>query len=83
MMKVHTCDQVDELLTEIDHLARLYDSTGFGLPVYEKEVMDAIRMVVIARLGLTIMEDERILTIQKHTGCTRAQAQSLIDLGEF
>lgn len=82
-MKTYTYEQIDELLTEIDHLARLYDSTGYGLPRYEEDVMVSIRMLVISRLGLTIMEDERILTIQKHTGCTRAQAQSLIDSGEY
>lgn len=82
-MDTYTHEQIDKLLAEIDHLARLYDPIEFGLPVYKREVMDGMRMVVITRLGLTIMEDERILTIQKHIGCTRAQAQSLIDSGEF
>lgn len=82
-MMTHTYEQVDELIAEIDHLARLCYPGAYGLPVYEREVMEGIRMVVISKLGLTIMEDERILTIQKHTGCTRAQAQSLINSGEF
>lgn len=41
MTNTYTYTQIDELLNEIDNLARLYDSTGYGLPRYEGEVMAA------------------------------------------
>lgn len=82
-MKTYTNREIRDLLELVDDIARGYDSNKFGLPLHRESVMSEIQLFVVAKLDLTIMEDERILTIQKHTGCTRAQAQSLIDSGEF
>ena len=82
--KTYKREDVYSLLLDIDAIARKCDRRmEFGLPRYSPEVMGEICDLVITKLGLTIMEDERILTIQKHTGCTRAQAQSLIDSGDI
>lgn len=84
--QTYTHKEIRDLLELVDEVARGYDSNKFGQSLHRESVMSEIQLFVVAKLGLTIMEDERILTIQKHTGCTRAQAQSLIDSissGEF
>lgn len=80
MMKTHTRGDIQILLVDIHNTCK---NSVFGLPLYNEEKMLEIEDLIITKLGLTIMEDERILTIQKHTGCTRAQAQSLIDSGDI
>ena len=80
MMKTHTRGDIQILLADIHNICK---NSVFGLPLYNEEKMLEIEHLIITKLGLTIMEDERILSIQKYTGCTRAQAQSLIDSGEF
>ena len=55
----------------------------YGLPLGNDAVMSTLEDILISKLSLTIHEDARILCIQKHTGCTRAQAQSLIDSGDI
>lgn len=79
-MKTHTRGDIQILLADIHDICK---NSVFGFPLYNEEKMLKIEDLIITKLGLTIVEDERILTIQKHTGCTRAQAQSLIDSGEF
>lgn len=81
-MKTYTREDIYDLLVMINDTAESY-SPHYGLPVNTSVKMEEYADLVITKLGLTIMEDERILTIQKYTGCTRAQAQSLIDSGEF
>lgn len=82
-MLTHTLEDVMELLLAVDKLAREYHPDRFGLPTDSVRGMEEFTDLVVTKLGLTIMEDERILAIQKHTGCTRAQAQSLIDSGDI
>lgn len=82
-MKAHTNKEIRDLLELVGDIARGYDSNKFGLPLHRESVMSEIQLFVVAKLDLTNMEDERILTVQKHTGCTRAQAQSLIDSGDI
>lgn len=83
MMKTYTREDIYDLLTLIDNRADWYNSQYYGLPIDNPDEMGRYVDLIITKLGLTIMEDERILTIQKHTGCTRAQAQSLIDSGDI
>lgn len=77
-----TREEIDDLLMLINNKAESY-GPDYGLPVGNPAEMDEYADLIISKLGLTIMQDERILIIQKHTGCTRAQAQSLIDSGEY
>lgn len=80
----YTREDIYDLLLTLNKMAEGYTFCGdYGFPVLDSVEMDSYVDLVISKLGLTIMEDERILTIQKHTGCTRAQAQSLIDSGEI
>lgn len=79
-METYTRGDIRTLLADIHNICK---NSVFGLPLYNEEKMLEIEHLIITKLSLTIMEDERILTIQKHTGCTRAQAQSLIDSGEI
>lgn len=82
--KTYKREDVYDLMLTLNKMAEGYAFGGdYGFPVLDSEEMDSYVDLVISKLGLTIMEDGRILTIQKHTGCTRAQAQSLIDSGEF
>ena len=80
MMKTYTRGDIRILLSGIHNICK---NNVFSLPLYNEDKMLEIEHLIITKLGLTIMEDERILTIQKHTGCTRAQAQSLIDSGDI
>ena len=80
MMKTYTRCDIQVLLADIHNICK---NSGFGFPLYNEEKMLEIEDLIITKLGFTIMEDERILTIQKYTGCTRAQAQSLIDSGDI
>lgn len=83
-MKTYTREDIYDLLLTLSDKAEQYIFTkDYGLPVYDLAEMGKYVDLIITKLGLTIMEDERILTIQKHTGCTRAQAQSLIDSGDI
>lgn len=75
----YTREDIYSLLSLISLKACVH-SEGRGLPEHG---MEEYADIVISNLGLTIMEDERILTIQKYTGRTRAQAQSLIDSGDI
>lgn len=81
-MKTYTRDDIYDLLVAISNKALDY-APDYGLPLYDISWEEDITGLIVTKLGLTIMEDERILTIQKHTGCTRAQAQSLIDSGDL
>lgn len=81
-MKTYTREEIYSLLSTLNEKALNY-SDDYGLPIHSISEMEKFTDLIITKLGLTIMEDERILTIQKHTGCTRAQAQSLIDSGEI
>lgn len=82
IVKYRTREEIDDLLITLNEKALNY-SNEYGLPIHSPPEMDEYADLIISKLGLTIMQDERILTIQKHTGCTRAQAQSLIDSGEY
>lgn len=81
-MEIYTREDIYDLLSALNEKALNY-SDRYGLPIHSASETASYVDLIITKLGLTIMEDERILTIQKHTGCTRAQAQSLIDSGEF
>ena len=81
-MKTYTREDIYDLLMLINNRAEYYNF-NYGLPVGHISEMENYVDLIITKLGLTIIEDERILTIQKHTDCTRAQAQSLIDSGDI
>lgn len=81
-MDTYTREDIYDLLVAINDKALDYGSQ-YGLPIHDISWEEEFTDLIITKLGLTIMEDERILSIQKYTGCTRAQAQSLIDSGEF
>lgn len=81
--KVFKREEIYDLLMLINNKAEAYSIKNYGLPVGNAPEMEEYADLIISILGLTVMEDERILTIQKHTGCTRAQAQSLIDSGDI
>ena len=82
MMNTYTREDIYNLLIGINQKAIHEYGSGYGLPLYTP-ADEGFTDLVITKLGLTVMEDERILTIQKHTGCTRAQAQSLMDSGDL
>lgn len=81
-MKTYTRADIYDLLVAINNKSLDYAS-DYGLPIHEISCEEEFTDLIITKLGLTIMEDERILAIQKHTGCTRAQAQSLIGSGDI
>ena len=81
-MNTYTREDIYDLLSTLNEKAVNY-SDGYGLPLHNRSEVEGYVELIISKLSLTVTEGERILRIQKHTGCTRAQAQSLIDSGDI
>lgn len=84
-MNTYTREDIRDFLLYMDGKVKRYTRQPrvYGLPILDDCAMDELIDTTIMKLSLTIHEDARILRIQKHTGCTRAQAQSLIDSGDI